>query len=100
MVHAALAGRARRDFPVPQLLEDQRPLLGHEEWHIDHRGGGMTQLDVKVEIMRAAGLLDDEIIRLAWLKRRVLTGHYTELTPEYKRLLFAKWLYNEEYISS
>jgi len=92
VVHAALAGRARRDFPVPQLLEDQRPLLGQEEWHIDHRGGGMTQLDVKVEIMRAAGLLDDEIIRLAWLKRRVLTGHCDDLTIEHKRLTFLKYL--------
>jgi len=60
----------------------------------------MNQLDVKVEIMRAAGLEDDEILRLAWLKRRVDAGACTELTPEYKKLLFLEYLYAKQRITS
>jgi len=52
----------------------------------------MNQLDVKVEIMRAAGLEDEEIIRLAWLKKRVDNGQCDDLTIEHKRLTFLKFL--------
>jgi hypothetical protein len=54
----------------------------------------MNQLDVKVEIMRAAGLEDEEIIRLAWLKKRVDTGQCDDLTIEHKRLTFLKFLHD------
>ncbi len=53
----------------------------------------MNQLDVKVEIMLAAGLEDDEILRLAWLKRRVESGECDDLTIEHKRLTFLKFLH-------
>jgi len=53
----------------------------------------MNQLDVKVEIMRAAGLEDDEILRLAWLKQRVENGLCDDLTIENKRLTFLKFLH-------
>jgi len=53
----------------------------------------MNQLDVKVEIMRAAGLEDDEILRLAWLKQRVENGLCDDLTIEHKRLTFLKFLH-------
>ena len=54
----------------------------------------MNQLDVKVEIMRAAGLEDEEIVRLAWLKRRVDSGQCDDLTLEHKRLTFLKFLHD------
>ena len=60
----------------------------------------MTTLELEVEIMRAAGLEDDEILRLAWLKRRVDAGACTELTPEYKRLLFLEYLYAKQLVTS
>ncbi|MBM2812582.1 MAG: hypothetical protein HW416_3341 [Chloroflexi bacterium] len=53
----------------------------------------MNQLDLEVEIMMAAGLEDDEIVRLAWLKHRVAAGECDDLTVEYKRLEFLKYLY-------
>jgi len=53
----------------------------------------VNQLDVKVEIMLAAGLEDDEILRLAWLKRRVESGECDDLTIEHKRLTFLKFLH-------
>jgi hypothetical protein len=52
----------------------------------------MNQLDVEVEIMRAAGLTDEEIARLALVKRRVGTGQCDDLTIEYKRMVFFKLL--------
>jgi hypothetical protein len=55
----------------------------------------MTKLEMDVEIMRAAGLEDGEIARLAWLKQRIDHGDCTELTREYKRLAFFKFLYDE-----
>lgn len=54
----------------------------------------MTKLEMEVEIMRAAGLEDDAIARLARLKKRIDLGDCTELTGEYKRLSFAKYLYD------
>lgn len=53
----------------------------------------MNQLTVKVEIMRAAGLQDEEIVRLAWLKQRVEHGQCDELTYEFKRMKFFHYLY-------
>jgi hypothetical protein len=55
----------------------------------------MTKIEMEVEIMRAAGLQDEAIARLAWLKQRVDHGDCTELTGEYKRLVFFKYLYEE-----
>ena len=52
----------------------------------------MSQLNVKVEVMRAAGLEEDEIVRLSWLKRRVESGECDDLTIEHKRLTFLKFL--------
>ena len=60
----------------------------------------MNQLDVKVEIMKAAGLEDDEILRLAWLKRRVESGTCDDLTIEHKRLTFLKFLHETERVRS
>jgi hypothetical protein len=54
----------------------------------------VNQLDVKVEIMRAAGLVDEEILRLAGLKRRVEAGQCDDLTLEHKRLTFLKFLHD------
>ena len=54
----------------------------------------MTELDGALAVMCAAGLEDDEIVALAWLKGRVLTGKCDDLTLEYKRAIFAKYLYD------
>ena len=54
----------------------------------------MNQLIVEVEIMRAAGIDDEEIFRLAWLKQRIDHGACDELTDEFKRLRFFKYLYD------
>jgi hypothetical protein len=54
----------------------------------------MSRIDMEVEIMRAAGLEDHEIARLAWLKKRVDRGDCNELTGEFKRLTFYKYLHD------
>lgn len=56
----------------------------------------MARLEIgaEIEIMRAAGLQDDEIARLAGLRKRVGTGEVDDLTIEYKRLMFLKFLCN------
>jgi hypothetical protein len=52
----------------------------------------MSKLDMEVEIMRAAGIDDDEIVRLAGLRQRVASGDCSEVTLEHKRLAFYKYL--------
>ena len=64
------------------------------------RWNPMDQLDMQVEIMRAAGLADDEILRLAMLKQRVSSGQCDDLTIEYKRFSFLKYLYEEGRVCS
>jgi hypothetical protein len=53
----------------------------------------MNEREIQVEIMHAARLDDEEILRLAWLKQQVKAGRRDELTMEYKRRLFLKHLY-------
>ena len=50
-------------------------------------------METQVEIMRAAGLQDDEILRLVALRQRVIHGACDDLTIEYKRAQFLKYLY-------
>jgi hypothetical protein len=56
-------------------------------------GGSVNQVGSEVEIMLAAGLEDEEIIRLARFKLRVDQGQCDDLTIEYKRFMFLKYLY-------
>ena len=58
----------------------------------------MNQLDVQVEVMRAAGLQDDEILRLAHLRHRVAAGTCDDLTTDYKRVMFLKYLYDHGHL--
>ncbi len=60
----------------------------------------MNQVENDVEIMLAAGLEDDEILRLAHFKHRVSTGECDDLTIEYKRIMFLKYLYDEGRVES
>ena len=60
----------------------------------------MSQVDSDVEIMLAAGLEDDEILRLAHFKHRVSAGECDDLTIEYKRIMFLKYLYDAGRIES
>ena len=48
-----------------------------------------------VRSMCAAGLLDEQIIRLAQLKQEIAARHRTEWTIDYRRLEFAKYLRND-----
>jgi hypothetical protein len=52
------------------------------------------QIETQIRIMRAAGLEDDEILRLASLRQRVVHGVCDDLTIEYKRAQFLKYLYD------
>ncbi|MPZ13311.1 MAG: hypothetical protein GEU73_02590 [Chloroflexi bacterium] len=54
----------------------------------------MNAVDLQVEIMRAAGLEEREIVRLASLRQLVHVGQCSEVTHEYKRLAFLKYLCN------
>jgi hypothetical protein len=60
----------------------------------------MNQVGSNVEIMLAAGLEDDAIIRLAQFKHRVDVGEADDLTIEYKRITFLKYLYDAGRIQS
>jgi len=60
----------------------------------------MNQVGSEVGIMLAAGLEDDAIIRLAQFKHRVDAGQCDDLTIEYKRATFLKYLYDEGRIQS
>ncbi|HZT06163.1 MAG TPA: hypothetical protein VFC51_03975 [Chloroflexota bacterium] len=60
----------------------------------------MNQVGNEVEIMMAAGLDDDEILRLAQFKQRVTAGECDDLTIEYKRIMFLKFLYSEGRLQS
>jgi hypothetical protein len=53
----------------------------------------MNAIETQVEIMRAAGIADEQIARLADLRRRIAAGGCDDLTIEYKRSLFLKYLY-------
>jgi hypothetical protein len=53
----------------------------------------MNTVETQVEIMRAAGIEDDQIVRLAELRRRINAGRCDDLTIEYKRTMFVKYLY-------
>jgi hypothetical protein len=53
----------------------------------------VNQVDSVMEIMLAAGLEDDEILRLVRFKHRVDAGECDDLTIEYKRFMFLKHLY-------
>ncbi len=54
----------------------------------------MNQVETQVEIMRAAGIEDEQIVRLTNLRRRVSAGNCDDLTIEYKRSMFLKYLYD------
>jgi len=60
---------------------------------------GNNQLDADVQVMKAVGLNDNEIARLAAVKRRVGQGICDDLTMEYKRMTFAKLLVQSGRIS-
>jgi hypothetical protein len=46
-----------------------------------------------LEAMWTAGLTEKEILNLVWLKQEVRKGKRSELTQEYKRRYFARYLY-------
>ena len=58
-----------------------------------------SQLDMEVEVMRAAGIEDNEIIRLASLRRKVAVGDCSEVTDEHKRMVFCRYLIENSQIT-
>jgi hypothetical protein len=53
----------------------------------------MRRLAIEVRSMCAAGLRDEQIMRLAQLKQEIAAHQRTEVTPDHQRLLFAKYLH-------
>jgi hypothetical protein len=60
----------------------------------------MNQVGDALQIMVAAGFDDEEILRLMQLKYRVTSGLCSDLTIEYKRASFVKYLYVEGRVES
>ncbi len=58
----------------------------------------MKQIESGVEIMMAAGLEDEQILKLAIVKHEVEVGERDDLTIEYKRMMFLKYLSETEKI--
>ncbi|OGE45540.1 hypothetical protein A3B39_05005 [Candidatus Daviesbacteria bacterium RIFCSPLOWO2_01_FULL_37_10] len=52
----------------------------------------MNTPEMQVEVMRAAGLDDNSILRLAEIKGKIATGALDDLAIEYKRAMFLKHL--------
>ncbi len=54
-----------------------------------------TTTPTALEVMWAAGLSETEILRLIGLKQDVTAGRRSELTPDSKRVQFARYLYRQ-----
>jgi hypothetical protein len=52
----------------------------------------VQELEAEVKSMCAAGLLDEQIMCLAQLKQDIVAQRRTELTVDYQRLMFIKYL--------
>ena len=52
----------------------------------------MREEKLEIEIMKAAGIEDAEIVRLAGLRKRVAAGVISEITEEHKRMMFTRFL--------
>lgn len=46
------------------------------------------------------GLTADEVARMERVRERIRRGEYTDLTGEYKKLLFVQWLIDHDRIRS
>ena len=53
-----------------------------------------------LEAMLAAGLDERQILNLVRLRHAVFAGQRSEVTPEHKRLLFGRYLYEQGFIQS
>jgi hypothetical protein len=52
-----------------------------------------------IQSMWEAGLTEAQMLHLLWLKQDVFAGRRSEITPEHKRLLFARHLYERGLLS-
>ena len=62
--------------------------------NIDLKGGRVLNIPDFVELA-TQGFSEGELKDILRLRRRFETGTDYELTPEYKRLQFAKWLHDQ-----
>ena len=54
---------------------------------------GGKELENKITLMKEAGLDDNDILRLARVKKRIEIHELDDLTIEHKRMEFLKFLY-------
>lgn len=53
-----------------------------------------------VEIEALEGFTPEEVARMSKIKQRIGAGEFTDITDEYKKLLFVQWLIEHEKIRS
>jgi hypothetical protein len=69
--------------------EEERP---YNPSHPPKNSWNHSELDIQIEIMRATGLEDDQILNLAKVRKEIEVGARDDLTKEYKGLAFVKYL--------
>lgn len=53
-----------------------------------------------IEIEELEGFTPEEVARMLKIKQRIGAGEFTDITDEYKKLLFVQWLIEHEKIRS
>lgn len=53
-----------------------------------------------VQIEELEGFTPEEVARMSRIKRRIGAGEFTDITDEYRKLLFVQWLIDHEKIRS
>lgn len=80
---------AQRHRRTPVELQEQFPIVTeHPAWEASKRN------------LEYVGFSGEEIARLFSVKARYQRGAYHEVTPAYKRLAFARWLYQQGLLQS
>ncbi len=73
--------------------------VGNIEENLDLKGGRVINVPDFVELA-TQGFSEGELKDILRLRRRYEDGKDYEITPEYKRLSFARWLYTEGKLES
>ncbi len=67
--------------------------------NLDLKGGRVLNVPDFVELA-TQGFSEGELKNILRLRRRYESGNDNEITPEYKRLQFVQWLYNQGKLES
>ena len=73
-------------------IADTHPQIGVSPHVIDELGGRVSP---DFYDLATAGFSESELKDMLRLRRQYKEGEVNELTPEYKRLQFARWLYKQ-----